>query len=290
MGDSRLADGRRLSPASRVYNPTERCVADALEEVTIVENPFDLSGHVSLVAGGNGGIGLGIARGLAGAGAAVAVWGRDAAKTEDAVARLRDAGATATGVVCDVSDEASVAEGVAQTVSELGRIDSCFANAGIGGTPARFAEMPLDDWRAVMAVNLDGTFLTFRECVRHMVERGGGGSLVATSSLTAIEAAPRSVHYAASKAAVVAIVRTLAVELARHQIRANALMPGWIETEMSAPLLGSEAAESHIRPRIPARRWGAPTDLAAAAVYLAGSGSSYHTGDVLVIDGGYRLF
>lgn len=258
--------------------------------MTIVEHPFDLTGHVSLVAGGNGGIGLGIARGLAGAGAAVAIWGRDAGKTESAVAQLRDAGATATGVVCDVADEASVAEAVTQTVSELGRIDSCFANAGIGGKPARFAEMPLDEWRAVMAVNLDGTFLTFRECVRHMIERGGGGSLVATSSLTAIEAAPRSVHYAASKAAVVAIVKTLAVELARHQIRANALMPGWIETEMSAPLLGSDAAESHIRPRIPARRWGAPADLAAAAVYLAGDGSSYHTGDVLVIDGGYRLF
>ena len=139
-------------------------------------------------------------------------------------------------------------------------------------------------------MNLDGTFLTFRECVRHMIERGAGGSLVATSSLTAIEAAPRAEHYAASKAGVIALVKSLAVELARHGIRANALMPGWIETEMSAPLLGTELATKHILPRVPARRWGRPADLAGAAVYLASSSSSYHTGDVLVLDGGYRLF
>jgi NAD(P)-dependent dehydrogenase (short-subunit alcohol dehydrogenase family) len=150
--------------------------------------------------------------------------------------------------------------------------------------------MTLEQWRDVMSVNLDGTFLTFRECARHMVERGGGGSLVATSSLAAAESAPRSGHYAASKGALLALVRTLATELARYQIRANALMPGWIETEMSAPLLGSEVAAERIMPRVPLRRWGQPADLAAAAVYLASNASSYHTGDVLRIDGAYSLF
>jgi NAD(P)-dependent dehydrogenase (short-subunit alcohol dehydrogenase family) len=255
-----------------------------------VENPFDLTGHVALVTGGNGGIGLGIAQGLAAAGADVAIWGRDEAKTEQAGDLLRESGVRVVALRCDVSDESSVADAFAQTVAELGRVDSCFANAGVGGSPARFGQLTLESWHAVMAVNLDGTFLTFRECVRHMVERGGGGSLVATSSLTAIEAAPRMEPYAVSKAGVVALVKSLAVELARDGIRANALMPGWIDTEMSRPLLHSEAATTHILPRVPARRWGLPADLAAIAVYLAGPGSQYHTGDVLVLDGGYRLF
>jgi NAD(P)-dependent dehydrogenase (short-subunit alcohol dehydrogenase family) len=261
-----------------------------LEDRHTVDKPFDLAGHAALVTGGNGGIGFGIAEGLAAAGASVAIWGRDAAKTDRAAEKLRESGAHAIGVTCDVSDEASVASAFAQTVDALSGVDSCFANAGIGGRPAKFAEMSLADWREVMSVNLDGTFLTFRECARHMIERGVGGSLVATSSLTAIEAAPRSEHYAASKAGVVALVRSLAVELARYGIRANALMPGWIETEMSAPLLGSEPATKHILPRVPARRWGKPADLAGAAVYLASASSSYHTGDVLVLDGAYRLF
>ena len=150
--------------------------------------------------------------------------------------------------------------------------------------------MTLAEWQRVCRVNLDGTFLTLRAVARHMVERGGGGSLVATSSLTAIEAAPQSEHYAASKAGVVALVQSLAVELARHGIRANALMPGWVETDLTRPLLESEIGTTRILPRIPLRRWAEPADLGAAAVYLASPGARYHTGDVLVIDGGYRLF
>jgi NAD(P)-dependent dehydrogenase (short-subunit alcohol dehydrogenase family) len=269
---------------------TEPHPSPGLHAEHAVERPFDLTDHVSLVTGGNGGIGFGIAQGLAAAGASVAVWARDAEKTERAVEKLRETGARAMGVACDVSDEGSVADAFAQTLASLGAVDSCFANAGIGGRQAKFAEMSLADWRQVMSVNLDGTFLTFRECVRHMLARGAGGSLVATSSLTAIEAAPRAEHYAASKAGVIALVKGLAVELARYGIRANALMPGWIETEMSGPLLGSEVAAQHILPRVPVRRWGRPADLAGAAVYLASAASSYHTGDVLVLDGAYRLF
>jgi NAD(P)-dependent dehydrogenase (short-subunit alcohol dehydrogenase family) len=253
-------------------------------------NSFDLAGHTAVVTGGNGGIGLGIAKALTAAGAAVAIWARDRDKTHTAIGELIASGGRAIGVECDVTDEVSVSDALAKTLAELGPVDSCFANAGIGGTPTKFTDMSLSDWRAVIAVNLDGTFLTFRECARSMVERGGGGSLVATSSLTAIEAAPRSEHYAASKAGVIALVRSLAVELARYGVRANALMPGWIETDITRPLLGSDAATAHILPRVPARRWGQPADLGAAAVYLASGASSYHTGDVLVIDGGYRLF
>lgn len=251
---------------------------------------FDLQGQVALVTGGNTGIGLGIASGLAAAGASVAIWGRDSEKNQRAIAELEQHGTAVHSVACDVSDEPSVKEAFKETLDTFGRIDSCFANAGVGGARARFGEMTLEGWHEVMKVNLDGVFLTFRGAVSHMLERGGGGSLVVTSSLTAVEAAPLFSHYAASKAAVVGLVRSLAVELARAGIRANALMPGWIETEMNRAFLQSEGATMHILPRVPARRFGAPGDLAAAAVYLASPGSAYHTGDVLVIDGGYRLF
>jgi len=249
-----------------------------------------LENHVALVTGGNGGIGFGLAEGLARAGADVAIWGTDPAKTAAAGERLAAHGTRVDARVCDVTDEASVVEAFAATVAALGRVDACFANAGTGGRPAKFQDQTLEQWRQVMAVNSEGTFLTFREATRHMIERGGGGSLVATSSLTAIEAAPRSEAYAASKAGVIALVKSLAVELARHGIRANALMPGWIETEMTSAMLHSEGVSAAILPRVPTRRWGQPEDLAGAAVYLAGDASKYHTGDVLVIDGGYRLF
>jgi NAD(P)-dependent dehydrogenase (short-subunit alcohol dehydrogenase family) len=252
--------------------------------------PFALEGRVALVTGGNGGIGLALARGLAQAGADVAIWGTSTEKNGRALQELETLGVSVYAHACDVSDEDAVEEAFAATLTALGRVDACFANAGTGGTPAPFAKQSLSEWRRVMAVNLDGTFLTLRAAARHMIERGEGGSLVATSSLTAIEAAPRSQHYAASKAGVTALVKTLAVELARHQIRANALMPGWVETDLTRPLLTSEMAAEHIIPRIPLRRAAQPEDLAAAAVYLAADGSRYHTGDVLVIDGGYRLF
>jgi NAD(P)-dependent dehydrogenase (short-subunit alcohol dehydrogenase family) len=252
--------------------------------------PFDLSGHVAVVTGGNGGIGLGLAQGLAEAGADVAIWGTNADKNARAVEALAATGRRVEALVADVADETSVDEAFAETLRLLGRVDSCFANAGIGVAPAKFVDMTLADWRRVNAVNLDGTFLTFRAAARHMVERGGGGALVATSSLTALEAAPRSEHYAASKAGVLALVRSLAVELARYEIRVNALIPGWVETDLNREFLASDGAQGAILPRVPVRRWAQPADLAPAAVYLATPQARYHTGDSLVIDGAYRLF
>jgi NAD(P)-dependent dehydrogenase (short-subunit alcohol dehydrogenase family) len=123
-----------------------------------------------------------------------------------------------------------------------------------------------------------------------MVERGGGGSLVATASLAAIEGAARNAHYGATKGALVAMIRALAVEMARHGIRANAILPGWIETAMTAGNVADERFSSAVLPRIPARRWGQPADFGGIAVYLASNASAYHSGDCLVIDGGYSLF
>lgn len=249
----------------------------------------DLSGRVAVVTGGNGGIGLGMARGLAAAGAAVAVWGRNADKNAAAVEGLHAIGVAATSAVVDVADEEQVDKAMASTLVEHGRVDCMVANAGIGGA-APFVDQTLEGWRRVMAVNLDGAFLCFRAAVRHMLERGGGGSLIGISSTSAIHGAPANQAYSCSKSAMVALIRGLAVELARDGIRANAIMPGWVETDLTAPLFGWEKFMANTTARTPVRRWGDPSDFGEAAAFLADPTLTFHTGDTLVIDGGYTVF
>jgi NAD(P)-dependent dehydrogenase (short-subunit alcohol dehydrogenase family) len=251
--------------------------------------PFDLTGKVALVTGGNSGIGLGMAAALAQAGADICIWGSNADKNAAAERALAAHGTRVVALACDVGDEAAVDAAFVETLARLGRIDACFANAGIGGA-ASFVDMPSDEWRRVLRINLDGVFFTFRAAARHMVERGGGGSLAATSSLAAIEGQARGEHYAATKGAVIAMIRAIAVEHARYGIRANAILPGWIETPMTERLFAWEAMQKKVFPRIPLRRWGAGDDFGGIAVYLASDASRYHTGDTLVIDGGYSIF
>ena len=250
---------------------------------------FDLHGHVALVTGGNQGIGLGLARGLARAGADVALWARHEEKNRAAVAELSAFGTRIEAFACDVSDESSVVEAMQATLALFGRVDSCFANAGMG-VLSRFIETSVDDWNRVMSVNLLGVFLTFRESARHMVERGGGGKLIAISSVGSIHGMPKQASYASSKAAVCALVRSLAVELARHDIQANALLPGWIETDMTQGVRKYKALNDAILHRTPVKRWGTTEDLAGAAVYLASKASRFHTGDTVRVDGGYTVF
>lgn len=252
--------------------------------------PFDLTGKVALVTGGNSGIGLGMAQALAEAGADVAIWGTNAEKNAQAAATLAATGVRVHAALCDVGDEAAVDAAFAATLAALGRVDACFANAGTYGRKTKFTELDSAEWHRVTRVNLDGAFYTLRAAARHMVERGGGGSLVGTASLAAIEGAARNTHYAATKGAMVAVIRALAVELARHGIRANAVLPGWIETAMTAGSVADERFAAAVLPRIPARRWGAGADFGGIAVYLASDASAYHSGDCLVIDGGYALY
>ena len=248
--------------------------------------PFDLGGKVALVTGGNAGLGLAMATALAEAGADVCLWGRDQERNLAAAAALGRAGRRVLAVACDVADEAAVEGAFAETVQALGRVDACFANAGADGL-APFAELSLAEWRRVVAVNADGTFLTLRAAARHMVERGGGGSLVATSSIAAIGGRPGRAHYTAAKGALLSLVRSLAVELGRFGIRANALLPGSIETEMAAIAPDRERIRRRVAERVPLGRPGAPHELGGIAIYLASDASSYHTGDLLVVDGGY---
>ena len=253
--------------------------------------PFDLTGKVALVTGGNSGIGLGMARAMAEAGADVAIWGTNAEKNARAEAALKGTGRRVLTLLCDVGEEQDVERAFARTLAEMGRVDGCFANAGVSGRGQRsFMDMPAEEWRRVLRVNLDGAFYTFRAAARHMVERGDGGVLVGTASLAAIEAAPRSEHYAATKGGMISMVRALSVELARYRVRAHAILPGWIETEMTANAIGNAKFSGNVMPRIPMRRWGTGEDFGGIAVYLMSAASAYHTGDSFVIDGGYSLF
>jgi NAD(P)-dependent dehydrogenase (short-subunit alcohol dehydrogenase family) len=255
--------------------------------------PFDLDGRGAVVTGGNGGIGLGMARALLAAGAKVSIWGSNPQKTAHAQATLAaECGdpARVHAAVCDVGDEAQVEAAFAASVAALGRVDACFANAGVSGKGTLMMEMSLDEFRRVQRINVEGVFLTFRAAARHMAAHGQGGSLVATASTAALEGAARNSHYGASKGAVTSYVRALAVELARHRIRVNSILPGWIVTEMTERSVSNPKFADAVMPRIPARRWGRIDDFGGIAVYLASDASGYTTGEQFVIDGGYTKF
>jgi NAD(P)-dependent dehydrogenase (short-subunit alcohol dehydrogenase family) len=256
--------------------------------------PFDLSGKVALVTGGNGGIGLGMAEALAQAGADVVTWGTNEQKNTAAAGSLRRYGHKVLAQRIDVSHEGEVVDGMKTAVAQMGRLDCVIANAGIGAAAPSFAEMTLETWRRVHAVNEEGVFFTLREACRHMVERAktgdAGGSLVAVASLAGLEGAARNEAYSATKGAVMAMTRSIAVEHARYGIRANAIAPGWISTDMTQRLKDMPAFNEKVLPRVPMRRWGEPADFGGIAVYLASDASRYHTGDTFVIDGGYLVF
>ncbi len=250
---------------------------------------IDLTGRVVVVTGGNSGIGLGIARGVARAGGSVAVWARRPDRNDAATAELRDLGAEAIGLRCDVADEDSVEQCMRQTLEHFGRLDGLVANAGTS-SHRPFVDMSLEEWRAVMAVNLDGAFLCLRSAASQLVRQGRGGALVGVSSTSAIHGAPGGEHYAASKTAMTAVMRGLAVELARHGVRCNTLTPGWTETELTESARRVPNFVEVTTRRTPVRRWATLHDFEAVGAFLCDPRLSFHTGDTVVVDGGYTVF
>lgn len=254
---------------------------------------FDLTGKVVLVTGGNGGIGLGMAEGLASAGATTIVWARDSAKNQTAAEALARHGSPVEARQVDVADEAAINAEMDRIAATYGRIDAVFANAGRGAPPTLFLNQDRAQWDEVFATNLWGVRATLQAGARHMVARAKagepGGSLVTVASLAGINASPYLEAYGVSKAAVLSLSKHLAGALARYGIRSNAIVPGWVETDMTARSQENPDIEKAVTARIPMRRWGKPDDFAAIAVYLASDGARYHTADTFLIDGAYAV-
>lgn len=250
---------------------------------------FDLSGKVAIVTGGNGGIGLGIARGLAASGANVAVAARNESKTQRAVEELKAEGVDAIGLTTDVADESSVAEMARATADHFGRIDILVNNSGINIRKLPH-EYSVDEWDEVMDVNLKGTFLCSREVYPHMV-KAGGGKVINIGSMTSIFGGDVLSVYSATKGGVVQLTKSDAIAWARDNIQVNVILPGWISTDLTDGLKANfpEKAAA-VSTRIPAGRWGVPDDLAGTAIFLASAASDYVTGTAVAVDGGYTSF
>ena len=226
--------------------------------------PFDLTGKVALVTGGNGGIGLGMALALAEAGADVAIWGTNESKNAAAKAALEKTGRRVLALRCDVSDEAQVEARFAETLAAMGgRVDGCFANAGVsGGRSGPFVERTAAEWDRVLNVNLRGAFFTFRAAARHMIARGGGAIVNVTSITRRLWTATPSVAYIASKAGLDGLTRALAMELIGHGIRVNAVAPGRVRTAMT-DASGSEITKL-TEQAVPLKRLAEPEEIARA--------------------------
>ena len=256
-----------------------------------MKNLFDLTGKVCLVTGGSRGIGLAIAEGLAAHGADVVIWDVDDGRNDEAVNALAGYGTRVRAMRINVTDELGVAQGVQDVVENFGRIDVLVANAGISNAVRSFLDLSIDTFRDVTAVNMEGWFLTVREVLKHMKERADngdpGGSIIGQSSLQALHGSPGNEHYGATKGAVLAMVKGIAVEFGRYGIRANALMPGFIKTEMNKRNHDNVALFEKVIKRMPIGRWGTPEDLVGLAVYLASDAARYHSGTAIELDGGY---
>jgi NAD(P)-dependent dehydrogenase (short-subunit alcohol dehydrogenase family) len=255
-------------------------------------NLFDLTGRTAIVTGGNGGLGLAMARGLVKAGANVAIWARNPDKNASALAQLTGIGAGEVAAMpCDVGEETAIAAAMDATLDRFGRVDICFANAGIAGAGTAIPEIGAEGWDRTQIVNTRGAALTYKHVTRHMIARAAagdpGGKLIATSSGQAIMGVNRSSDYAASKAALNGLTRAAAFELARYRITANALLFGYYETDITARA-DPRFAEWMAR-RIPLRRPGDHDGIEGLAVFFASSHADYITGQCVPVDGGLSI-
>ena len=247
---------------------------------------FDLTGKVAVVTGGNGGIGLGIAMGLAGAGANIVIAARSVEKTAQALEDIRTLGVEAHGITVDVTQEPAIQRMVTSTIDHMGRLDILVNNSGIA-VRAQPQELTSAQWDAVVDVNLRGAFLASKEAYAQMV-KAGGGKVINVGSMYSIFGSDWGSPYAASKGGLVQLTKSLAVAWAKDNIQVNAVLPGWIVTDLTRGIQDADPNRyDNISRRIPTGRWGEPSELAGAAVFLASTASDYVTGATLAVDGGY---
>jgi NAD(P)-dependent dehydrogenase (short-subunit alcohol dehydrogenase family) len=254
------------------------------------KNMFDLTGKVTVVTGGNGGLGLAFARGVAKQGSDVVIWGRSADKNAAARKELESHGVRVAARQVDVAKESEVIGGFKAVMADFGRVDCVFANAGHSTPVPSVLDLTSEVYHDLLAVAMHGAFYTLREGARCMVERAKagepGGSLVACGSLGIYLGLMGGVHYAAAKAGVAAMTRAMAVEFGPYGIRANVLAAGYIKTDLMSSLGDTTPYEAAFAAKTPAGRVGSPEDIEGMAAYLASDASAYHTGDTIVIDGG----
>ena len=251
-------------------------------------NPFFLGEKVAIITGASSGLGHHFAVALARAGAKVALGARRVDRLQEVVAEIEGFDGRALAVALDVTDGDSVREAVAAAETELGPISILVNNAGVSGGAKRALEVEEAEWLGVIDVNLNGVWRMAQEVAKHMVRLGHGGSIINIASMLGLAAVPYIPAYCASKAGVVNLTRALALELAQHDIRVNAIAPGYFESEMTHDFLGSAEGRSMID-QIPQRRSGNPAELDGALMLLASDASSYMTGSVITVDGGHTL-
>ena len=249
---------------------------------------FDLHGKVAIVTGGNGGIGLGMARGLASAGATVVIAARNLEKSRAAVAELKARGGAASAIPVDVTQEAAVSALITQTVEHHGRLDILVNNAGTNiRQPAH--DLTVAQWHTVIDTNLTSAFLCAKAAYPAL-KRGGGGKIINIGSMMSIFGASFAPAYAASKGGIVQLTRSLASAWARDNIQANAVLPGWIDTDLTRGAREQiPGLHENVLRRTPAARWGVIDDLAGIAVFLASPASDFVSGAAIPVDGGYSI-
>jgi 2-deoxy-D-gluconate 3-dehydrogenase len=249
---------------------------------------FDLKGRVAVVTGGNGGIGLGMARGMAEAGAAVVVAARNADKSRQAVKELEGLGVPALAVPVDVADEASVRACVGEVEARFGRLDILVNNAGTNiRKPAHL--LTLAEWRLVIDTNLTSAYL-MSHAAHPIMKRLGGGKIINIGSMMSIFGAPFAPAYAASKGGIVQLTRSCAAAWAPDNIQVNAVLPGWIDTDLTRRAREQVGGlHDRVLARTPAGRWGEPGDMAGVAVFLSSTASDFVTGTAIPVDGGYSI-
>jgi 2-dehydro-3-deoxy-D-gluconate 5-dehydrogenase len=249
---------------------------------------FDLTGKVAIVTGGNGGIGLGMARGLAASGADIAIVARNEAKSEAAVAELRRHGVKAIAVTTDVSDQAAVSAMVERVQHELGRIDILVNNAGITVRKPPHV-LSIEEWNSIIQTNLTSAFVC-SQAVYPAMKAAGGGKIINIGSMMSIFGASFSPAYAASKGGIVQFTRSCACAWAADNIQANAILPGWIDTELTKGARQQiDGLHDKVLARTPAARWGAIDDFAGIAVFLSSAASDFVTGTAIPVDGGFSI-